>query len=54
VEDPNREICRRMTPTGSSLPVRECRTAAEWADYEARARRGIEDTMRNTDTRGAS
>lgn len=53
-DDPDRPVCRRITPTGTTLRVKDCRTAAEWADYEARAKAGIEDTMRSTDTRGAS
>lgn len=52
--DPAQPICRRATPTGSALAVKDCRTAAEWAEFEARARAGVEDTMRNTNTRGAS
>lgn len=47
-------VCRKMTPTGSSLPERDCRTADEWAAADARAKAGVEDTMRTTNTPGAN
>lgn len=29
-DDPNREVCRRIKPTGSRLTKKVCKTAREW------------------------
>jgi hypothetical protein len=51
---PDEMVCRQITPTGTTLRVKDCRTAAEWAAFEARAKAGVEDTMRTRGTPGAS
>lgn len=30
-----KKVCRDMTPTGSRVPKRECRTKSEWASIDA-------------------
>ncbi|HYC06033.1 MAG TPA: hypothetical protein VED40_22260 [Azospirillaceae bacterium] len=38
-EDPNREVCKIIYPTGSRVKgVKDCRTAAQWADIERNSR----------------
>ncbi len=36
--DPNKLVCRRVTPTGSMLSKKECHTKAEWSAAEDHAR----------------
>jgi hypothetical protein len=43
-EDPNRRICKMVTPTGSRMGERVCRSAAEWQADSDRARREYEET----------
>ena len=35
-DDPNKRICRRQTPVGSTIEKRVCKTKAQW-DAEAQA-----------------
>lgn len=45
-DDPNKRVCRRVTPTGSNMPQRDCATAAEWARRDAAGRAGAEEVKR--------
>lgn len=46
-DDASRRICRMVTPTGSRLAIRSCRTKAEWDEEAAQSRRGAEEQSRN-------
>ena len=51
VDDPNKVTCRVTRPIGSRLGgVRTCRTAAEWAAYEAEVR----DVVHRVQAEGAT
>ena len=36
IPDANKRVCRQMTPTGSILPTRICRTKGEWEEIRRR------------------
>jgi hypothetical protein len=51
VDNPNRVTCRVTRPVGSRLGgVRTCRTAAEWAAYQAEVR----DVVHRVQSEGAT
>jgi hypothetical protein len=51
VDDPNKVTCRVVRPVGSRLGgVRTCRTAAQWAAYQAEVR----DVVHRVQTEGAT
>lgn len=52
--DPNRIICRTDPNTGSRLPKRVCKTAAEWDDIAARNEEERRNLGRAESSAGAS
>jgi len=42
--DPGKRICREVTPTGTRMAKRVCRSADEWQRDEDKAQRDIEDS----------
>lgn len=40
-DDPSRRICRNITPSGSRLTTRICRTKAEWDGSQTKAADGV-------------
>ena len=46
-EDRSRRVCRSVTPSGTRLPVRTCRTQAEWDEQAAQARHRMEEQNRS-------
>lgn len=49
--DPNRQVCRRVTPTGSMMSKKVCQTKAQWSAAEAHA---SEQMSRNRQLRGSA
>jgi hypothetical protein len=46
------QVCKRMTPTGSSVPQRVCHTLQEWAAMERQGRADVEEFNRARDELG--
>ena len=46
-EDRSRRVCRSVTPSGTRLPIRTCRTQAEWDEQAAQARHRMEEQNRS-------
>jgi hypothetical protein len=47
-DDPDKKICRRQTPVGSSIEQRVCKTKAQWDVEAAAAQTQLQDlTTRN-------
>ena len=42
-DDPSRRVCKVVTPTGSRMTKRVCRTHAEWAKSQEKAQDGLLD-----------
>ena len=40
-DDPSRRICRNITPSGSRLTTRICRSKAEWERSQTKAADGV-------------
>lgn len=43
------QVCKRMTPTGSSVPQRVCHTRDEWTAMERQGREDVEEFNRARD-----
>jgi hypothetical protein len=41
--DPDKKVCRRQTPVGSSIETRVCKTRAEWDQDAANGQKLLED-----------
>ena len=52
--DPNRTICRTEPDTGSRIPKRTCKTAAEWERIAEENRQAKRDLRRSTVERDAA
>ncbi len=52
-EDGSRRVCRDVTPSGSRLIRRICRTKAEWDRSADRTRTGVFETQTETTTQYA-
>lgn len=46
-DDSSRRVCKMVTPTGSRLALRTCRTKAEWEREAAQYQRDAEQQRRN-------
>jgi len=46
----SRRVCRMITPTGSRLALRSCRTKAEWDALTLQSQRGADEQRRNDET----
>lgn len=44
--DPDEEVCKRMTDTGSTIPSRVCATRGAWEAKRQASREGLEDGQR--------
>lgn len=40
-DDPSKRVCRNITPSGSRLTTRICRTKAEWERSQTKAADGV-------------
>ena len=49
-KDPSRRVCRMITPTGSRLAIRSCRTQAEWDAITKQSQEGADAQRRNDET----
>jgi hypothetical protein len=46
-KDPNRRICKEVTPTGTRIAKRTCLTAAQWEEAARVGREGTSKTQNN-------
>lgn len=49
-KDTSKRVCRMLTPTGSRLPLRSCRTQQEWDAEAARFQKDADAQRRNDET----
>lgn len=49
-DDPSRRVCRNLTPVGTRLTTRVCRTKAEWDSAESKAQDGLLQHQMNNST----
>jgi hypothetical protein len=40
-EDTSRRVCKNVTPTGSRMPTRVCRTQAQWDETRDKTQDGV-------------
>jgi|GEM_PF-1722010 len=45
-KNPDEKVCKRSTPSGSTIPVNTCATRAAWEAQRLAAREGLEDGQR--------
>ncbi len=45
----SRRVCRMITPTGTRMPIRSCRTQAQWDAETLQSQRGAEAQSKNDD-----
>jgi hypothetical protein len=43
VKNPDKVVCQLVTDSGSRIPLRVCRTAAQWAEIEAANQQAVKD-----------
>lgn len=50
-KDTSKRVCRSRLPTGSRLPLRECRSAAEWAEQADKTQDELQRQFLNNSNR---